>query len=246
MKFKAFIFGLLASFGLPWLLAIVVPFSTMRSLDPAKYAGMEIDGGEGIYIPKRDGRISEGSDVYGQEGCYYCPPQLVRPTYAGSDVWRADWGGLKKSADNPDTRRETLSTDYDGEKIAHIGVMRVGHDLSNLGRRLETNLKGTQLSPETWMFLHLYNPRGIAPYRKNSQDREERSACPSKPGLFNEVSKNIAGFDALPVAAPEGKAIVPSDRARALVSYLVSLKKDTLEQPVPQDLNYNPIQPVAK
>ena len=116
MKFKAFIFGLLASFGLPWLLAIVVPFSTMRNLDPAKYAGMEIDGGEGIYIPKRDGRISEGSDVYGQEGCYYCHTQLVRPTYAGSDVWRADWGGLKKSADNPDTRRETLSTDYDGEK----------------------------------------------------------------------------------------------------------------------------------
>ena len=246
MKFKAFIFGLLVSFGLPWLLVIVVPFSAMRSLEPAKYAGMEIDGGDGVYIPKRDGRIKEGSEVYGQEGCYYCHTQLIRPTYAGSDVWRADWAGLKKSADNPDTRRETLATDYEGEKIAHIGVMRVGHDLSNLGRRLEANLKGTQLSPETWTFLHLYNPRGITPYRKDSQDREERSACPSKPSLFKEVSKNIAGFDALPVAAPEGKAIIPSDRARALVSYLVSLKKDTLEQPVPQNLNYNPTQPAAQ
>ncbi|MDB4353698.1 hypothetical protein N9Z02_00170 [Akkermansiaceae bacterium] len=247
MKFKAFIFGLLATFGLPWLFAIVVPFSKMRNLKPVEYSGMEIDGGEGVFVMKRAGRVREGSDIYGEEGCYYCHTQLIRPTYAGSDVWRADWAGLKKSADNPvDTRRETLATDYDGEDFAHIGVTRVGHDLSNLGLRLEVNLTGEQLSPEEWLYLHLYNPRGVKPYRKGSQDIVENSVCPSKPGLFKEVESNLAGADALPLGAPEGTSIVPTDRARALVSYLASLKKDAGSQPLPESLNFNPIQPAEK
>ncbi|MDA7935964.1 hypothetical protein N9134_00710 [Akkermansiaceae bacterium] len=247
MKFKAFIFGLLLSFGLPWLLAIVVPYSSMRNLDPVRYEGAEIDGADGLYLPKRSGRIKEGSEIYGAEGCYYCHTQLVRPTYAGSDLWRPDWGGLKKSADNlVDTRRETLATDYQFEKIAHIGVMRVGHDLSNLGRRLDFHLKGNVLTPEDWLYLHLYNPRDTVPYRVGSQDIKENSTCPSKGGLFKEVSKNIAGADALHVDAPAGQAIVPTDRARALVSYLISLKKDTMNQPIPKSLNSNPSQPVAQ
>lgn len=246
MKFKAFILGLLVTFGLPWLLAIVAPFSSMRSLEPAEYAGLEIDGGEGAFELKRSGRIAEGSDIYGAEGCYYCHTQLIRPTYAGSDLWRADWAGLKKTADHPDTRRETLVGDYKGEKVAHIGVMRVGHDLSNLGRRLDFHLKSNPLTPEQWLYLHLYNPRDTTPYRIGSQDIKEKSACPSKGGLFKEVSKNLAGADALHVDAPDGQAIVPNDRARALVSYLISLKKDTMDQPLPKSLNYNPSQPAAE
>ena len=235
MKFKAFILGLLVSFALPWLLAIVAPFSAMRTLEPVSYEGAEIDGGEGVFVSKRAGRIDTGSDIYGAEGCYYCHTQLVRPTYAGSDLWRPDWGGLKKSADNVvDTRRETLATDYDGEKIAHIGVMRVGHDLSNLGRRLEFHLKDSTLTPADWLYLHLYNPRDTQPYRIGSQDIKENSTCPSKGGLFTQISANLAGADALDVAAPAGQAIVPTDRARALVSYLISLKKDTMDQPLPK------------
>ncbi|MGJ8696325.1 MAG: hypothetical protein ACSHYF_08395 [Verrucomicrobiaceae bacterium] len=243
MKFKAFIFGLLASFGLPWLLAIVVPFSHMRSLEPVKYEGKDVDGGEGEYLPKRDGRIKEGSEIYGAEGCYYCHSQLIRPTYAGSDVWRDDWAGLEKTPDHPDTRRETIESDYNDELIAHVGVMRVGHDLSNLGRRLEANLKGGDLTPETWLYLHLYNPRGVQPYRQGSQDLEANSVCPSKPGLFSEVAVNLGGGQALPLNTGGDVAVVPTDRARALVSYLLSLKKDTLGQPLPKSLNFNPVQP---
>ena len=32
MTFKSFIFGLLASFGIPWLAVVVFPFSKMRAL----------------------------------------------------------------------------------------------------------------------------------------------------------------------------------------------------------------------
>ncbi|MDG1671366.1 MAG: hypothetical protein P8H96_10885, partial [Akkermansiaceae bacterium] len=81
MTFKSFIFGLLASFGLPWLAVVVFPFSKMRALEPAKFE--EGDRKGQAYSPMRDGRVNEGSKIYGQEGCYHCHTQLIRPTYAG-------------------------------------------------------------------------------------------------------------------------------------------------------------------
>lgn len=244
MTFKAFIFGLLATFGLPWLVAIVIPYSAMRSLEPVKFE--EGSGVEGVYIPKRDGRVTEGSKIYGQQGCATCHTQLIRPTYAGNDVHRDEWAGLRKSADNPDTRRETLAMDFEGEDIAHIGMSRVGPDLSNLGRRLDQHLAGTGLSPEDWLLRHLYNPRGIKNYRKETTAIPKRSSCPSKAGLFNETSSAGAKGNALPVEIRDGRAIVPGDKARILVSYLASLKKDTLGQPLPAALNYNPQAPAEE
>ena len=238
MTFKAFIFGLLASFGFPWLVAVVIPFSKMRSLEPVRYEeGSKLSG---VFIPKRDGRITEGSKVYGQEGCYHCHTQLIRPSYAGNDVFRDEWAGLRKTADHADTRRETLAMDFEGEKVAHIGLSRVGPDLSNFGRRLEENLKGTDMSPEDWTYQHLYNPRGLKNYRVGSQDLAERSSCPAKRGLFKVVDSSGAGGGLLPIEIEEGKGLRPTDRARQLVSYLLSLKKDTLGQPLPEVLNRNP------
>ncbi len=244
MTFKAFIFGLLASFGFPWLVAVVIPFSKMRALEPVKYE--EGDAATGVFIPKRDGRVTEGSKVYGQEGCYQCHTQLIRPTYAGNDVFRGEWAGLRKTLDNPDTRRETLAMDYQDEKVAHIGQSRVGPDLSNLGRRLEQSLKGTGVSPEDWVLQHLYNPRGVKNYRIGTQDLPERSTCPSKAGLFKIVDSYGAGGGLLPVEIEDGKGVQASDRARQLASYLTSLKKDTLGQPLPESLNTNPQAPVEE
>lgn len=247
MSFKLFLFGLIASFGLPWLIAVVIPYSKMRNLELVEYAGLEEDGGEGTYAPKRDGRITEGSKIYGQEGCYYCHTQLIRPTYAGSDIWRKDWGGLAKSADNlVDTRRETNAFDFQDEKVAHIGISRVGPDLSNLGRRISNALKPGGITGEEWILNHLYNPRENKGYRPDDQDLHQKSTCPSKPGLFEIVDAMQARSGALKVKAPEGKAIIATDRARALASYLLSLKKDTLNQPLPKSLNYAPAQSKAK
>ncbi|YCM44371.1 hypothetical protein V2O64_23995 [Verrucomicrobiaceae bacterium 227] len=235
---------MLASFGLPWLFAVVLPFAKMRSLEPVKFE----EGAEqsGVYSPNRDGRINEGSRVYGQEGCYQCHTQLIRPTYAGWDVHRDEWAGLRVSADNlEDTRRETLATDFEGEDVAHIGISRLGPDLSNFGRRIGFHLKKGKYTPEEWVLLHLYNPRGLPNYL-DDQRIPDKSTCPSKGGLFNELPANQAGDDALPLSTPDGLAIVPNDRARALVSYLLSLKKDTLGQPLPKDLNYNPEAPKAE
>ncbi len=242
MTFKAFIFGLLGTFGIPWMLVVVIPYSTMRTSEPIQYE--DGAGLSGAFIPSRDGRIKEGSMVYGQEGCYQCHTQVIRPTYAGNDVHRGEWAGLRKSSDvENDTRRETIADDFSQEKAAHIGQSRVGPDLSNFGRRLAHYLKVNKndLTSEEWILMHLYNSRDLPGYLDGA--KPYNSTCPPKGGLFDEVAVYGAGSGTLPVDIKEGRGIKPTDRARALASYLLSLKKDTLGNPLPEALNYNPDAP---
>ena len=245
MTFKAFIFGLLGTFGIPWLVVVVIPYSTMQTIEPVQYEeGAKLSG---AYVPARDGRITEGSKIYGQEGCYQCHTQVIRPTYAGNDVHRDEWAGLRKGPDvEQDTRRETNPYDFQQEEVAHIGQSRVGPDLSNFGRRLSHYLKVNKsgLSAEEWILMHLYNPRDLPSYLDGSKPYD--SACPSKGGLFNEIDVYGAGGGTLPIDITEGRGIKPTDRARALASYLLSLKKDTLGNPLPEALNYNPEAPVSE
>lgn len=245
MSLRIFILGLLASFGVAWLAVVVVPFYKMRSLAPVTL-DEATDGETGIFYPKRTGRTLNGAQVYAENGCYQCHTQLIRPTYAGNDLFRSDWGGLKADADRGDTRRETNAYDFIGEEFAQLGVTRTGPDLSNLGRRL-TQPEANIADPAGWLYQHLYRPWSL-PECWNS-------TCPPHPFLFEIVSaRGAMPDDAVPyeaIADPkyaaqlqaEGKAIVPGPDARALVSYLLSLKKD---QKVPQTLNFSPEPPPEK
>ena len=229
MSLRTFILGLSASFGVAWLSIVVIPFFKMRNLEPVRLDEAK-DGATGIFYPKRTGRIADGSRVYAQNGCYLCHSQLVRPTYAGNDLFRPDWGGLKSDGDRGDTRRETNAYDFIGEKFAHIGVTRMGPDLSNLGRRLDA-LQAKGESPEAWLYRFLYNPR--------SNPEHWNSTCPPHPFLF--VKHEIKGSpspDALPVNVGGGFEIIPGPDAKALVSYLLSLKKD---HKLPAALDFAPV-----
>ncbi len=104
MTFRTFILGLLASFGFAWLSVVVVPFFKMRNLQPLVFKE-DVDGKDGIYHPKRAGRVANGAEVYAQQGCYNCHTQLVRPTYAGNDLFRADWGGQKDAGEHGAVKR---------------------------------------------------------------------------------------------------------------------------------------------
>ena len=136
MSFRTFILSLTASFGVAWLAIVIVPYFKMRSLEPI--AIEEEDGTNAVYIPKRAGRVADGAEVYAANGCYQCHSQLVRPTYAGNDMFRSDMGGIAGDEERGDTRRETNAFDFQDEKFAQIGVSRLGPDLSNLGRRIES------------------------------------------------------------------------------------------------------------
>jgi len=228
MSFRTFFLSLSASFGVAWLAVVIVPYFKMRSLEPLSM-GDDASGTNVVFIPKRAGRITEGAEVYAENGCYLCHTQLVRPTYAGNDMFRPDWGGFKYDDERGDSRRETNAYDFFGEDFAQIGVARMGPDLSNLGVRV-VNAYAMDISPEDWLYRHLYNPRW-KPERRDS-------ACPSFRFLFDE--KDIKGNpsdEALEFAGIHGGEITPTPDARALVSYLLSLKKD---QPVPDSLNFSP------
>lgn len=228
MSLRTFILCLSASFGVAWLSIIIVPFIQMRNLAPIQL-DEATDGATGIFYPKRTGRIANGALVYAENGCYLCHTQLVRPTYAGNDLYRPDWGGLKADPDRGDTRRETNAYDFFGEKFAQIGVSRMGPDLSNLGRRAES-IYAAGGDPAKWLFAHLYNPRQEA--------KRWKSTCPSFRFLFEE--RRITGSpskDAFSVDADGKWEMVPGEDAKALVSYLLSLKKD---QAVPAVLNFGP------
>lgn len=233
MNLRTFIFALASTFGIAWLAVVVVPFIKMRNLEPVPFE--ESEATAKVFIPKRTGRVTDGAQVYAENGCYLCHTQLVRPTYAGNDMFHADWGGLAQDEDRGDTRRETNAYDFIGETFAQIGVTRMGPDLSNLGRRVATSFdkdakapESWRKSPEGWLYGHLYKPR--------SNPQTHQSTCPPHPFLFEK--RQVTGkrsVEALDVETCEGYEIVPGSDARALVSYLMSLKKD---QPVPPALDF--------
>ena len=228
MSLRTFILGLSASFGIAWLAIIVVPFIKMRNLAPIQL-NEATDGATGIFYPKRTGRIANGALVYAENGCYLCHTQVIRPTYAGNDMYREDWGGLKADPDRGDTRRETNAYDFAGEKFAQIGVSRMGPDLSNLGRRVES-IYAAGKDPKTWLFAHLFNPR--------QEPQRWKSTCPSFRFMFTErpVTGNPSA-DAIAVLEGGKIEVVPNEDAKARVSYLLSLKKD---QAVPAVLSFSP------
>jgi cytochrome c oxidase cbb3-type subunit 2 len=233
MSLRTFILGLAASFGFAWLVVVIIPFITMRNLQPIQL-NPELDGAVGVFYPKRSGRIANGARVYGENGCYLCHTQVVRPTYAGNDIYRPDWGGLQRDPERGDTRRESNAYDYAGETFAHIGTTRIGPDLSNVARRIEAAVaaKGSG-DAATQLYAHLYDPRRTPEARK--------AACPSHKYLFTEREvKGQRSLDALPFGGSATTELVPGADAKALVSYLLSMKKD---QPAPAALNFAPVDP---
>ncbi len=236
MTFKSFILALALSFGIPWLLIILVPFGKMRDLEPV-YFEMETDGKDEVYVPRRSGLITTGSAIYGSSGCYVCHTQLIRAGYAGSELGRADWAGFQIKDENGvsiNTARETTPFDYADEPFAHIGLMRIGPDLTNVAGRIRKYIEEPLTkakSPESWLYLHLYNSSLKTKTLNNS------FGCPPQPHLF--VEKEIHGQGsphAVPGLDMEGREVLPNPKAKALVSYLLSLRKDDA---VPYSLNYS-------
>jgi cytochrome c oxidase cbb3-type subunit 2 len=211
--------GLIAAFGAPWLILVVGPHAAMRNLEPVPYGEADFEATfvpENSYFPPgRAGLVAQGHRVYAQEGCAYCHTQVIRPTYAGPDRWRDGWTGRGPdwSGDEPPVEiRETVPRDYLGEDYAFLGVQRIGPDLANAGWRL---------SDEEAVHRHLYNPRSVRSW----------SVMPSYAHLYELRRRDGQGSDkALKLegefAPPEGYEVVPGAKAKALVSYLRSLRKD--------------------
>lgn len=116
--------------------------------------------------------------------------------------------------------RPSLPSDYIYDKPHLLGTSRTGPDLSNIGSR--------QPSRE-WHHLHLNAPRELV----------EWSIMPSFPFLYGQVSATEKPAEnAIELGQGEGRWLVPSEEAEALVEYLLSLKRDG--EPKPQSSEVAP------
>ena len=124
----------------------------------------------------------------------------VRATPFGPDIARG-WG-----------RRRTVAQDYVYDLPVQLGSRRMGPDLANVGLRWPD---------ENWHLRHIYAP----------QAEIKGSTMPSYRFLFEKRKVGrAASSDALQLPAgyspPAGDEIIPTEEARALAAYLVSLRSD--------------------
>ncbi len=149
--------------------------------------------------PLLPGLAAAGQRVYAANGCVACHSQQVR-----SDSTDVD----KKLGPRP-----TVARDYLREQPAFPGSLRIGPDLTNAG------LLSTDAN---WFHRHLFEPATVTPgsnmpsYRYLYKTRKV-TGQPSTAAL-----QGLAG----PHAPAAGHEVVPTEEARALVVYLLSLKRN--------------------
>lgn len=188
--------GVLLAFALAWLGLVAYPYLALGHMQPVP----DEDTG-GYFPPSLSGMAVAGQRVYAASGCLYCHSQQVRPAPLSTDIEK----GLG--------RRRTVARDYLRAQPVFLGTMRTGPDLTNIG---------TRQPDANWHHRHLYDPRSVTDW----------SIMPSFRFLYK--MKQIQGqpsADAVqgltgPLAPRAGWEVVPTDEAKALVAYVLSLNRN--------------------
>lgn len=188
-----FFLGLFGALALSWGGIVLSSHGQLGGLAPY------FDETDGAQPARTPGLALRGQLVYGDLGCAACHTQQVRRAGFGSDVERG-WG-----------ERQSVARDYIFQIRPQLGNSRIGPDLANLGGRK------SPFDAEDLMGI-LYN--GVIP-------DAHKGPHPTYKFLFTD--REIAGQrtpDALKLkgdAAPApGREIVPTERARTLVAYLLA------------------------
>jgi cytochrome c oxidase cbb3-type subunit 2 len=154
----------------------------------------------GLLPPPLSGSAIAGQKVYAANGCLYCHSQQVRPASLSTDIAK----GLGP--------RRTVARDYINERTVFLGTMRTGPDLTNIGVRQPS---------VAWHHQHLFEPAQLS----------EGSIMPSFRYLYKV--RKIQGqpsAEAITVTGPNapgpGYEVVPTQEAKDLVAYLISLKRN--------------------
>ncbi len=143
-----------------------------------------------------------GLDVYIAEGCVACHTQQVRPIPMDKV-----WGRPSAPSDYANLGPMDVWRPY---APAVLGSERVGPDLSDVGSRQPS---------KTWQYMHLYNPRSVV----------KASIMPAFPWLFKVTDHPADDASVVPVPppyAPKNGKVVPNERGKALVAYLLSLHQE--------------------
>jgi len=200
-KLPLIFIGVLLTFASSWLGLVLYPVVTLGRLQP-----LPDEETGGYFPPSISGLATAGQHVYASNGCVYCHSQQVRPAPLSTDIAK----GIGA--------RNTVARDFLRAQPAMLGTMRTGPDLSNIGVR----------QPDlNWHHQHLYEPQSVTdwsimPSYRYLYKMQKVQGQPSEVAV-----KGLKG----PYAPPPGYEVVPSEEAKQLVAYLVSLKRN---YPVPE------------
>ena len=122
--------GIFGTFAFSWTGLTLIPNWQIGHLDP-----QSDEEQTDIYPMPKSGMAERGRKIYAANGCVYCHSQQVRADYAASDVDRK-WG----------TRRSAPRDDI-FERPAMLGKLRMGPDLSNIGKRAPAEDQNASPSP---------------------------------------------------------------------------------------------------
>ena len=188
--------GVFLAFALSWLGLVVYPCIALGHMRPVP----DEDTG-GTFPPGLSGLAVNGQRVYAANGCLYCHSQQVRPAPLSTDIEKGR--GTRRTVARDDLRAQPT----------FLGTMRTGPDLTNIGAR----------QPDAnWHHRHLYDPRSVTgwsimPPFRFLYKMQQIQGQPSDGAV-----QGLTG----PHAPPAGYEVVPTDEAKSLVSYLLSLQRN--------------------
>ena len=194
--------SLFALFLTSWVVMVLVPYVQAGRLSP------EVDPDTKDQSPTAySGLAEQGRQIYAANGCVYCHSQQVRSRATSADIDR-EYGP-----------RRTVARDYVRDRAAYLGDSRIGPDLSNVGLRHDK---------ADWYYAHEYSPASVSPGSNCAPMRflfEKRHPA-GQPSTEAIDPKAIS----LDMPAP-GEEVVPRHDAKALVAYLLSLKRSSYKLP---------------
>lgn len=196
-KLPVLFFGILATFASAWIGLVAYPTAKLGRLEAAPD---EETGG--VLPPPVSGLAAAGQKVYASNGCVSCHTQQVRPAYLSTDIAK----GLGV--------RRTVARDYLREQPALAGFQRIGPDLANAGL-----IEGVS---ENSLHRYLYEPAAVNPKALMPSFRYlyQVRAIQGQPSA--DAVQGLTG----PYAPKPGFEVVPTQDAKILVAYLLSLKRN--------------------
>ena len=153
--FVPLVLGIFGTFAFSWVGLILIPNLQIGHLDPQ----MDEEGTDVYPVPK-SGMADRGRKIYTANGCVYCHSQQVRADYAASDIDRK-WG-----------ERRSAPRDYIFARPVLLGKMRMGPDLSNIGKRAPAEEENPSPSPSL-------SPAGDSPAPAASPAKAAGAASPA-------------------------------------------------------------------
>jgi cytochrome c oxidase cbb3-type subunit 2 len=252
---KSFVLTLGACIGLPTYIMAVRPYAIERERQPVAYNGDPPANNptgqppddptlKGLYYPQAfPGDNKRGERIYIREGCAMCHSQVVRPDYAGNDQIKV-YGGVEQAYAKglmPIEVRQTHPWDYMHEDFAMFGQRRLGPDLANAGYRF-TAADGTRDEAKiNHLYQYLYAPRSRqdlgwsnSPGYKHLFEMKEKETPEGRADALKFVlSDELTEEQRERLLPDEDHEIVPTEDAKALASYILSLKRAA---PVPASI----------